>query len=130
MDRRSDPIRRPSAARSAEAILVDTLVPNREIVAGDDLWSITMTNGEAIAGVIGAETPTSVTLRLVGGAQRTIETRWDRDDGSSGRLRDAGGFDQQIDPASMAHLLAFLAAALRITGRRANRDQMRTGKTG
>jgi putative membrane-bound dehydrogenase-like protein len=53
-------------------LLSDIVQPNRSIADGYELWTVTLTDGAAASGIVSAETPTSVTLRLPGGSETTI----------------------------------------------------------
>lgn len=93
---------------SAEAILSNIVNPNQSISSGFDLCRVDLTNGESVQGIIASESPTALTLRNQGSAERTIK----RSDINSLKALNMsvmpGDFAQKIDPQSMADLLAFL----------------------
>jgi putative heme-binding domain-containing protein len=90
------------------SLLVDVLDPNHSIADGYELWIVTLTDGSTLAGVMGHEAPTAVTLRVAGG----IETVVPRTQIQSMRISDASampeGLEAQIDLQQMADLIAFL----------------------
>ena len=94
--------------RRPESIVADILLPNREIVAGYEQWVLNLESGDAAVGVIAAETPTSVTVRSMGGVERTIR----REEIASMEAMNVSampvGMEHQIDEQAMADLLAFL----------------------
>jgi putative membrane-bound dehydrogenase-like protein len=93
------------------SLLVDVLDPNHSIADGYELWIVTLTDGSTLAGVMGHEAPTAVTLRVAGG----IETVVPRTQIQSMRISDASampeGLEAQIDLQQMADLIAFLKSA-------------------
>jgi putative heme-binding domain-containing protein len=54
------------------ALLTDILHPNQSIADGYELWILELVDGSTTSGVIAAETPTSITIRLPGGSQATV----------------------------------------------------------
>jgi putative heme-binding domain-containing protein len=89
-------------------LLADILLPNRSIADGYELYSVELTDGSTASGVIGAETPTSVSLRLPGGSETTIA----RSRISSMRIAPVSampeGLAESIDVQDMANLIAFI----------------------
>ena len=70
--------------------------------------SIVGSNGLIKTGMIGSETPTSITLRQSGGKQETV-LRSDIDEmAGSGKSLMPEGFEKKITPEEMADLIAFL----------------------
>ena len=90
------------------SLLTDILHPNQSIADGYELWLVQLSDGGAIGGVIGAETPTSITVRLPGGAETTVA----RSRIASMRIADVSampeGLETQITLQQMADLIAFI----------------------
>ncbi len=93
---------------SAVAIMANTLAPNLSISSGFDLWSVELTNGESMQGIIASETPGALTLRNTGAVDKTIN----RSDIKSLKALNMSimptGLEKQISQQHMADLLAFL----------------------
>jgi putative membrane-bound dehydrogenase-like protein len=92
----------------AESIMAHILAPNLSIAAGYELWVVDLHSGESAQGIISSETPSAITLRNVGGVERTIN----RQDISSIKTLDISamptGLETNINRQQMADLLAFL----------------------
>ena len=75
---------------------------------GYELWLVQLVGGRSLAGVIGQETPTSVTFRQIGGNETVVQ----RPEIQSMRISDSSampeGLEAQIDLQQMADLIAFL----------------------
>ena len=90
-----------------QALLDKILDPNRSIAVGYEFWVVERTSGGAVAGVIAAETPTSITVRSQVDAHTLARTDIVSITASPTSAMPAG-LDQQIDEQQMADLLAFL----------------------
>jgi putative heme-binding domain-containing protein len=90
------------------SLVTDILHPNQSIADGYELWLVQLSAGGSLAGVIGMETPTSMTLRLPGGAETTVA----RSRIASMRIADVSampeGLESQITLQQMADLIAFI----------------------
>jgi putative heme-binding domain-containing protein len=90
------------------SLLTDILHPNQSIADGYELWLVQLSDGGAIGGVIGAETPTSITFRQPGGAETTVA----RSRIASMRIAEPSampeGLEAQITVQQMADLIAFI----------------------
>jgi putative membrane-bound dehydrogenase-like protein len=94
--------------RTPEELLLHVLEPNREVSPNFFDHVVILKNGRVTAGVIAAETPTSITLNRAGGAKETI-LRGDIDElTSTGKSIMPEGLESQITLQEMADLLAFL----------------------
>ncbi|MEX2299301.1 MAG: PVC-type heme-binding CxxCH protein [Bryobacterales bacterium] len=94
--------------RNKEVLMTDILDPNRRIEAGFEEYLVETADGRTVTGVVGAETPDSITLRRAKGEQDVIrrdQIRTLRSLSVSGMPAD---LDNQIDVRQMADLLAFL----------------------
>lgn len=90
------------------ALLVDILEPNHSIADRYELWDVQLTDGSALAGVIGAETPASITFRLPGGGQTTVPRARIASMRASAVSAMPEGLEAQIDVRQMADLIAFI----------------------
>ncbi len=90
------------------ALLVDILDPNHSIAGGYALWNVELSDGSAIAGIIGEETPEAVTFRLPGGGQTTVPRTRIKSMHVSKVSAMPEGLEAQIDVQSMADLIAFI----------------------
>lgn len=97
--------------RLPAALLTDILQPNHAIADGYELWAIELADGTSAGGVIGAENPTSITLRQPGGTETTIA----RTQIKSMRIAEMSampeGLDAQITVQDMADLIAFIKSS-------------------
>ncbi|MBC7851865.1 MAG: c-type cytochrome [Pirellulaceae bacterium] len=94
--------------RSAQEILIHVLDPNREVSPDFVEYSILLTDGRTIAGLIASETDAGLTLRRSEGKEDTILRREIEQIASSGKSLMPEGVEQKVTPAEMADLVAFL----------------------
>jgi putative membrane-bound dehydrogenase-like protein len=93
--------------RPLSALLTDILVPGRSIAQRYETWVVERVSGGTETGVLGGQTPTSVTLRLPG--RETVIAR--RDIKAMRVLPQSAmppDLDRVIDPQQMADLLRFI----------------------
>jgi putative membrane-bound dehydrogenase-like protein len=94
--------------RLPPALLTDILHPNHSIADGYELWIVEMDGGTITSGIIGSETPTSVTVRMQGGSEVTLP----RERIASMRIAPMSdmpeGLESSIDLQQMADLIAFI----------------------
>ena len=82
--------------------------PNREVKPQFLAYQLETKSGKSVAGMITAETPNSVTIRMLDGRSETVQR------GDIDALRSTGlsfmpeGLEKQIDLQAMADLLAYL----------------------
>ena len=94
--------------RGTENTLLNILDPNREVKPQYLAYTLETTTGKSFSGMIAAETPNSVTIRLLDGRSETVQR------GDIDNLRSTGlsfmpeGMEKQIDVQGMADLLAYL----------------------
>jgi len=94
--------------RSPEALLVAILDPNRAFESKYAAYNIATTDGRVHSGLIAAETSNGVTL-LGEEGERTVLLRSEIEQmASSGQSLMPEGLEEEIDPAAMADLIAFL----------------------
>ncbi|MDX1948182.1 MAG: c-type cytochrome [Pirellulaceae bacterium] len=98
-------------ARGPEAILLNVFDPNREVNPQYLNYSVLLTDGRILTGLIAAETATSLTLRRAENQTDTI-LRIDIDIlKSTGQSLMPEGVEKQIDKQGLADLLEFLKTA-------------------
>lgn len=90
------------------ALLIDILEPNHSIADRYQLWDVQLTDGSMVSGVIGAETPASVTFRMPGGGQSTVPRARIASMRASDLSAMPEGLEAQIDLQQMADLIAFI----------------------
>lgn len=91
-----------------EDILANILDPNLSIMAGYDLWDITLNNGESFQGIIAAETPSAVTIKNIGNFEKTISRQEIKSLQSLNVSAMTVGLESNINKEQMADLIAFL----------------------
>jgi putative heme-binding domain-containing protein len=94
--------------RAPEMLLADILMPNRSIAQKYESYLVETTNGETSTGVMAAETPTTVVLRREGGLESVIPRKEIRKMSVSNLSAMPGDLENQVDPAQMSDLLAYL----------------------
>jgi putative heme-binding domain-containing protein len=77
------------------------------------MYAATLLDGRSLAGMLAAEASNSITLRGLDGAEHVIWRNELRLFVSSGRSLMPERLEAALDPAAMADLSAFLAAAAR-----------------
>lgn len=98
-------------ARGAEAILINVLDPNREVLPQFQSYVAELADGRVVSGLIESESPTTLVLRKADGQKEELLR------GDIELLRSTGqslmpeGLEKQIDPKAMADLLAYLMKA-------------------
>lgn len=98
-------------------LLSNILEPNRSIAQHYETYQVERQGGEAIVGVIGEQSPTSITFRQGPGATTTVRRSDIRQMVVVPQSIMPESFDEQITPDDMAHLLAFLTSSPRSASR-------------
>lgn len=94
--------------RAEETIVRDILFPHETITAGYEACQLELRRGDDVVGLRVAESPTSVTLRFVGGTEATVlRKRIERVHLHKLSLMPAG-FGQVLKPDEVADVIAFL----------------------
>ena len=97
--------------KSTEALLVAILDPNRAFEAKYTNFTIQMTDGRALSGMIAAETGNSVTLRRQEGKEEVL-LRADIDAmAGTGQSLMPEGVEKDLKPRDLADLIAYLTAS-------------------
>lgn len=94
--------------RAEETIVRDVLTPSEKISAGFAAYSIVTTSGRVLSGVLGDESPTSITLRQAEGKEATVL----RKDVEQMRAMSISlmpeDLHQSVSPQDLANILAWL----------------------
>ena len=97
--------------RPPQTLLEDILIPSKMIASGYESYVVEMVRGGTIDGVIGPQTPTTITLRQEEGKEQLIR----RSDIKSFYMANLSGMpadlEKQISVEQMADLLKYLKAA-------------------
>jgi putative heme-binding domain-containing protein len=97
--------------RPAQLILPDIIMPNRSIAQGYELYVVETKSGAIVDGVMGPQTPTTITIRHEGGVEDVIQ----REDIKEMRVTNLSAMppdlDKQVTIDQMADLLKFLKTA-------------------
>lgn len=98
-------------------LLANILEPNRSIAQHYETYAVERRGGDALVGVIGEQSPTSITFRQGPGVTTTVR----RSEITSMTVVPQSimpeSFSEQITPDDMAHLLAFLTSSPRTASR-------------
>lgn len=97
--------------RSPQEILIHVLDPNREVSPDFVEYSVLLTDGRTLTGLIASETDAGLTLRRSEGKEDAVLRREIEQISSSGKSLMPEGAEQKITPAEMADLVAFLLGA-------------------
>ncbi|MEW6305810.1 MAG: PVC-type heme-binding CxxCH protein [Verrucomicrobiota bacterium] len=96
------------ADKSVASLLVAILDPNQAVDAAYTSYTVETKNSLEYVGVIAAETPNSLTLRMAGGAEETVLRNQISTLRSSGLSLMPEGFESALKPQDMADLMAYL----------------------
>ncbi|MGI8980560.1 MAG: PVC-type heme-binding CxxCH protein [Pirellulaceae bacterium] len=96
--------------RSPQEILIHVLDPNREVSPDFVEYSILLTDGRTLSGLIANETDAGLTLRRSEAKEDSILRREIEQISSSGKSLMPEGVEQKVTPAEMADLVEFLLA--------------------
>lgn len=94
--------------RSPQEILIHVLDPNREVSPDFVEYSVLLTDGRTLTGLIASETDAGLTLRRSEGKEDAILRREIEEITSSGKSLMPEGVEQKVTPQEMAALVAFL----------------------
>ena len=91
-----------------DSLLSNVLDPNREVAPRYQAYTLTLRNGDLLAGIIARETPTHVTIRQPGQAETSVLRTQVVSMKSLGASLMPEGLEAGLSAAAMADLLAFL----------------------
>lgn len=95
-------------AWSSADIMTNVLDPNKSIAHGFDMWSVKLTNGKTVQGIISSETPTAITLSNTEGVVTNVARQDIISLTALGMSAMPTDLEKKIDKQQMADLLAFL----------------------
>jgi putative membrane-bound dehydrogenase-like protein len=96
--------------RGLDAVLVNILDPNREVMPQYQTYVVMTTTGTVLTGMIAEESANSLTIRNPDGGQETVLRHQIDEMRSTGLSYMPEGLERQIDFQGMADLLAYLSA--------------------
>lgn len=97
--------------RTPEALLQDILIPSQSIAQNYETYVVEWVGGGLIDGIVGAETPTTITLRRMDGTEETVARQNIKQMYVSNLSAMPEDLDKQISVPQMADLLKFLKTA-------------------
>lgn len=103
--------------RPMPVLLADILEPNRSIAQHYETYQVERSSGDLLVGVIGEQSPTSITFRQGPGVSTTVKRSEIKSMSVVPQSIMPESFDQQITPDDMAHLLVFLTSTPRSASR-------------
>jgi putative heme-binding domain-containing protein len=98
------------ADKPVATLLVAILDPNQAVEARYINYNAATRSGRELSGIISAETPNSITLRAVGGAEEVILRNELAELKSSGLSLMPEGFEKAFQPQDLADLIAAIRA--------------------
>ena len=97
--------------RPAYLLLNDILMPNQSIAQTYEAYVIETLDGRTIDGVIGPQSPASITLRREGGEEDVIQRQNIKTMYASDLSAMAADVEEQISPQQMADLIRYIKTA-------------------
>jgi putative membrane-bound dehydrogenase-like protein len=97
--------------RAPQILLPDILIPSRSIAQGYEAYVVETKSGPIIEGVIGPQTPTTITIRHEEGKQDVIRREDIKDMHATNLSAMPEDLDKQVSVDQMADLLSYLKAA-------------------
>ncbi len=94
--------------RTPEALMVQILDPNREVLANYTQYVIVLDSGRVVTGLIASESPTSLTLKRAEDVRETVLRQNIDEIIGSGKSLMPEGLEQKIDQQQLSDLLTFL----------------------
>ncbi len=92
----------------AETLLLHIVVPNHEVYGGNTLYEVDTADGQTFAGLLAADTPTQLTLKLPLGFQKTIARADVKAVRASALSLMPDELEKTMTKQELANLLAFL----------------------
>jgi len=100
-----------SASAGREKLMGNILEPSREITAGFSMATVETKSGERVAGIVAADTDSTISLHIPGGLSRDIPRGEVVQVERSNRSLMPDGIGTGLTPQDMADLLEFLSSA-------------------
>ena len=96
------------AAAGRESLLANILEPNREVAPRFEAWTAKLQDGEIVSGLLSAERPESVSIRVAGGVEQVVVRSSLTALASTGKSLMPEGLDEGLSAEAMADLLRFI----------------------
>ncbi|MGI9456320.1 MAG: PVC-type heme-binding CxxCH protein [Aeoliella sp.] len=97
--------------RTPEALMIQILDPNREVLASYTQYVIVLNTGRIVSGLIAGESPSSIRLKRAENVMETILRQNIDEIVGSGKSLMPEGLEQQINKQQMSDLMAYLTEA-------------------
>lgn len=94
--------------KGREALLEAILMPHKEVASQYIAYTVNTKDGQTLAGVISNDNASSMTLKMPGGAERTIQRADIKGSSSSGQSLMPEGLETGMTVEDMADLLSFI----------------------
>ena len=94
--------------KGREALLTAILEPHKEVASQFIAYTVNTKDGQTLAGIITNDTASSVTLKMMGGAEKTLQRAEIKGSTSSGQSLMPEGLETGMSVADMADLLSFI----------------------
>jgi putative membrane-bound dehydrogenase-like protein len=94
--------------KGREALLEAILMPHKEVASQFIAYTVNTKDGQTLAGVISNDTASSMTLRMPGGAEKTLQRSEIKGSSSSGQSLMPEGLETGMSVEDMADLLSFI----------------------
>jgi putative heme-binding domain-containing protein len=95
-------------SRNAASVLTEIINPNNSIADNYDFWTLELTNGRSIAGIITQENTNSMSIREIGGTESTIQKKEVAKIQKAEQSIMPNGLENAISIQDMADLIAFI----------------------
>jgi putative heme-binding domain-containing protein len=92
----------------SDSILTNLFNPNAEVASQYQAFTFTLENGESLIGIIAAEDPQNVTIRMAGGQERTFPRRQVQTMKGLGQSLMPEGLEASLTEQDVADLLEFI----------------------
>lgn len=96
--------------KGKEALLSAILEPHKEVASQYISYTVNTKDGQTLMGVITNDTATSMTLKMMGGAEIPLQRSQIKGSSSNGQSLMPEGLEQGMTPQDMADLIAFIEA--------------------
>lgn len=94
--------------KGREALLEAILVPHKEVASQFIAYTVNTKDGQTFAGIITNDTATSMTIKMMGGAEKTLQRSEIKGSSSTGQSLMPEGLETGMTVEDMADLLSFI----------------------
>lgn len=94
--------------KGREALLTAILEPHKEVASQFIAYTVNTKDGQTLAGIITNDTASSMTLKMMGGAEKTLQRAEIKGSTSTGQSLMPEGLETGMSVADMADLLSFI----------------------